>query len=103
MLYDIEQSIKDAQAKLTQSKEAHFIATRGPPKQHLAFLKKLNDDGACVLVDRQARKMLNIRDSLDKAIAEDIEEVQSSSEQESESDSSEDSITRAEKRTKKII
>ena len=47
--------------------------------------------------------MLNIRDSLDKAIAEDIEEVQSSSEQESESDSSEDSITRAEKRTKKII
>ena len=40
--------------------------------QNIAFLKKLSDDGACVLVDKKVRKALNIRDSLDKAIAEDL-------------------------------
>ena len=72
VLYDIEQEIKAAQAKVNESKEVYFLQTRGPPKQHLAFLKLLNEDGAHVVVDRRARKALNIRDSLDKAIMEDL-------------------------------
>ena len=72
VVYDIEQEIKEAQKKVQESKEAHYIQQRGHPKQQLAFLKKLNEDGACVIVDRKSRKELNIRDSLDIAIAEDL-------------------------------
>ena len=75
VLYDVETEIKIAQEKLKESKEAFDAQRRGPNKQNLAFLKKLNDDGACVLVSKQVRKALNIRDSLDKAIAEDLQEA----------------------------
>ena len=53
-------------------KDAYDAQRRGPSVQNIAFLKKLSDDGACVLVDKKVRKALNIRDSLDKAIAEDL-------------------------------
>ena len=56
VLYDIEQEVKAAQATLKESQDAAYLASRGPPKQQLAFLKMLNESGAYVLVDKKARK-----------------------------------------------
>ena len=72
VLYDVETEVKDAQQKLKVCRDAYDAQRRGPSVQNIAFLKKLSDDGACVLVDKKVRKALNIRDSLDKAIAEDL-------------------------------
>ena len=72
VLYDVETEVKDAQLRLKECKDAYEAQRRGPNQQNLAFLKMLSEDGACVLVDKKVRKALNIRDNLDKAIAEDL-------------------------------
>ena len=75
VLYDVETEVKDAQQRLKDCKDAYEAQRRGPNQQNLAFLKMLSEDGACVLVDKKVRKALNIRDNLDKAIAEDLQEI----------------------------
>jgi len=68
-----------------------------PVKQDLLFLRKLTEDGCNIRMDKGTKRLLEIRDSLDKAMMEDIQEAEKGKNLDDEINSSDDDLTKFKK------
>jgi len=68
-----------------------------PVKQDLLFLRKLTEDGCNIRMDKGTKRLLEIRDSVDKAMMEDIQEAEKGKNLDDEINSSDDDLTKFKK------